>query len=102
MQDDAKPNSDNKTTVTDKKQNSPEHDPRPQASLKKKIASAAGINEKTLQRQASNLMTTLLGVSEKELQADPALRIYLRFILFGEDPGDAIVFDKEEPEKKAD
>jgi hypothetical protein len=71
---------------------------RSEANLKKRIAEAAGVNEKTLQRQASNLLVTLAGVSEEELRKDPALRMYLRYIFFGE-PVDPKVITLEEPEK---
>lgn len=74
--------------------------PATSAELKKKIASAAGVNEKTVERQSRNLMTLLWGVSEKELQ-DPYLRAYIRWKLFGEDPSPYIIVEKNQSEEAA-
>lgn len=64
--------------------------------LKKRIASAAGVNEKTVERQSKNLIIELFGVSEEDLEKDPALRAYVRYVLYGEDPSPWVVLDKEE------
>jgi len=73
-------------------------DPESEASkagLKKRIASAAGVNEKTVERQSKNLIALLFGVSEKDLE-DPALRAYVRYLEFDEDPAPYITLDPDE------
>jgi hypothetical protein len=64
--------------------------------LKKRIAEAAGINPKTVERGARNLILMLFGVDEKELERDPALRAYVRYKLYGEDPSPYVILDEEE------
>lgn len=67
--------------------------------LKKRIAEAAGVNPKTVERGAKNLIWLMFGVSEKDLESDPALRAYVRYKTFGENPSPYVVLDDEEEKK---
>jgi hypothetical protein len=68
--------------------------------LKKRIAEAAGINPKTVERGAKNLILMLFGVDEKELERDPALRAYVNYKLYGDDPRPLVVLDEDEAEEQ--
>jgi hypothetical protein len=61
--------------------------------LKKRIAQAAGINPKTVERGAKNLIWMLFGVDEKDLERDPALRAFVNYKLYGDNPAPYIILD---------
>jgi hypothetical protein len=68
--------------------------------LKKRIASAAEVNPKTVERNAKNLLWLMVGVSEKDLENDLALRAYIRYKLFGESPEPYVILEQDETTQK--
>jgi len=66
--------------------------------LKERLAAASSTNPKTIERNTKALLLTLFGVTEKDLD-DPALRAYLRFLIFGESPEPWVILEKPDADK---
>jgi hypothetical protein len=73
---------------------------KPKPDLKKRIAAAAGVNQKTVERGARNMITVLFGVSEKDLQGDIYLREFVNWLATGEKPKHVILSSDTMEEKK--
>ena len=74
---------------------------KPKTDVKKKLAAAAGINPKTVERGAKNLIALLFGVDEKDLEQDEALRAWCRYLLTGENPAPYVILEDEEQPKES-
>jgi len=74
---------------------------KPKTDVKKKLAAAAGINPKTVERGAKNLIALIFGVDEKNLEDDPALRAWCRYLLTGENPAPYVILSEEEQSKES-
>lgn len=72
---------------------------KPQTDLKKKLAAAAGVNAKTIERGGKNLIAVMFGVSERDLE-DPAMRAWCLYLLDGTDPSPYVILDKDEKKKE--